>query len=106
MANYCQLWLTCKDTIEADTVGKALLAKKLVACVKQQPVEADFRWEGKIEHNNEVLLVMDSREDLFDTIEDEIRRLHSYETFVLQAIPLVKVSKQAKEWLKMELHDG
>ena len=106
MANYCQLWLTCKDTVEADTILKFLLEKKLVTCVKQFPVESNFRWHGKLGHDNETLLIMDSREDLFDTIEDEIRRLHSYETFVLQAIPLVKVSKEAKEWLKMELHDG
>ncbi len=60
---------------------------------------SDFLWKGSVDHNEEILLVMDSREDLFDQIEAEIAKLHSYETFVLQAVPVAKVSKSATKWL-------
>ena len=103
MSKFCQLWLTCNDTVEADTVAQSLLDKHLISCAKQLPVEANYWWEGKKEHTNEVLLVMESREDLFETIETEIAKLHSYETFVLEAIPLLRISKKAQEWLNREL---
>ncbi len=96
---FCQLWLTCGDTIEADTIAQTLLDKHLIACAKQTPVNSNFLWKGTKEHNEEVLLVMDSRLDLFENIEKEISKLHSYEAFVLQAVPIVKVSKSATEWL-------
>lgn len=103
MLGYCQLWLTCANKTEADKIAKALLAKYLVACAKQLPVSSDFLWQGKIDHNDEILLVMDSHEDLFDKIEAEVAKLHSYETFVLQAIPVSKVSTAAAKWLEDSL---
>lgn len=97
--NYCQLWLTCADKTEADSIAAALLDKRLIACAKQVPVSSDFIWQGKVDHNDEILLVMDSREDLFEQIEAEITKLHSYDTFVLQAVPVNRVSAGAKAWL-------
>lgn len=100
---FCQLWLTCTDKTEADKIAKALLDKHLVACVKQGPVASDFHWQGKVEHADEILLVMESRLDLFDQVETEVAKLHSYETFVLEAISVAKVSKAAQKWLNKEL---
>lgn len=101
--NFCQLWLTCADKKEADKIAKHLLAGHLVACAKQLSVTADYRWQGKIEQSNEVLLVMESREDLFDQVEHEVAKLHSYDTFVLEATPISKISKKAQSWLDDEL---
>lgn len=101
---YCQLILTCKNSVEADTIAKALLEKKLIACAKQiSSVDSIFSWHGGFDNNNEELLLMDSRLDLFDAVEAEVAKLHSYETFVLQAVPVVKVSKDAQKWLDKEL---
>ena|SRR3990167_498447 len=102
--NFCQLWLTCEDKAEASKVAKALLKKHLIACAKQISVSADFHWQNKIEHAKEILLLMESRMDLFDEIETEVAKLHSYDTFVLEAIPISKISAKAKEWLKKELN--
>lgn len=103
MGDFCQLWLTCADNAEADKIANTLLVKHLVACAKQVSVSSDFRWQGKIEHTDEILLIMDSKMDLFDEIEKEVARLHSYETFVLQALPIQRISKQAKSWLSKEI---
>lgn len=105
MPNYCQLWLTCKDRAEADKIASVLLQKHLITCAKQIPVEADFLWKARIDHSSEILLLMDSREDLFERIEAEVATIHSYDTFVLQATPVVKLSKGAAKWLRNEL-DG
>jgi uncharacterized protein involved in tolerance to divalent cations len=99
VADYCQLWLTCKDHAEADKIANTLLVKQLIVCAKQTKIKSDYRWKSKIEHSEEVLLLMDSQLSLFEKIETEVSRLHSYDTFVLQAVPLAKVSKQADGWL-------
>ena len=101
--NFCQLWLTCEDGAEASKIAKTLLDKKLIVCAKQLPISADYRWKGSVEHGREVLLVMESHEELFDRVETEVAKLHSYETFVLQAVPLVKVSKDAQRWMNENL---
>ena len=101
--NYCQFWLTCANTVEADTIAKALLEERLIACSKQISVSSDFHWKDNIEHNEEVLLVMDGRGDLFEEVEKVIARHHSYKTFVLQASPLSRVSASAADWLDKTL---
>lgn len=102
-SNFCQLWLTCASKTEADKITKALLNNYLIACAKQMPVTSDFHWKGKTEHGAEVLLLMDSRLDLFEDVEKEITKLHSYNTFVLQAVTIPKVSKKALTWFKKEI---
>ncbi len=99
----CQLWLTCANTVEADTITQTLLDKKLVVCVKQSTVNSDYLWEGVKEHNDEVLLIMDSRTDLFDKVESEVAKLHSYDTFVLIALPILRISRAAQSWVGEEL---
>ncbi len=101
--NFYQLWLTCADKQEADKIANTLLVKHLVACAKQISVSADYRWQGKIDKSDEILLLMESREDLFDEIEREVAKLHSYDTFVLEATPVYKISKKAEKWLNEEL---
>lgn len=103
-SNFCQLWLTCKDEAEADEIGKVLLKKRLIACFgKHNNYGGEFWWKGKIEQANETLLLMLSRNSLFDEIEREVAKLHSYDTFVLETLPIVKVSKKAEAWLTSEL---
>jgi len=104
--DFCQLWLTCADKKEADKIANTLLVKHLIACAKQAPVSADYWWQGKIEHGEEILLIMESKLKLFDRIETEVKKLHSYETFVLEAVPVLKVSKKANQWLNGEIKNG
>src|SRR5687767_4699600 len=106
MSNYCQLWLSCANKYEADKIAKVLLEKKLIACAKQISIKSDYRWQGKIVSGDEVLLVMESREDLFDQIEQEVAKLHSYDSFVLEALLISKVSRKANSWLAKELKNG
>jgi len=105
-SDFCQLWLTCANEKEASKIANTLLVKHLVACAKQLPLTADYHWQSKIEHSDEILLIMESREDLFDQTEAEVAKFHSYDTFVLEATPISKISKKAENWLKSELKNG
>ena len=84
-------------------IALALLREKLIVCAKQIAVQSDFVWKDKVETSNEVLLLMDSREDLFVIVEAEVAKHHSYETFVLVAVPLIRISHTAEEWMNKNL---
>lgn len=97
------LFLTCADEKEADEIMDVLLAKRLVVCIKKTKVKSSFLYKGKVDGANEVLLIMDSLEEKFSAIEKEVRKIHSYETFVLLATTVIRSSKGVKEWIKSEL---
>ena len=80
MAKFCELILTCADQKEADKIANKLLKNHLVACIRQIPISSAYWWKGKIEKTDEILLLMESQEHLFDKIEKEVLKIHSYET--------------------------
>lgn len=97
------LFLTCKDDNEAKEIATVLLQKRLIVCAKRFSVSSTFLWEGKIDSGDEVMLTMDSVEELFEQVEKAVRKNHSYDTFVLTAVPVAKVSRGVAEWMKEEL---
>lgn len=93
------LYLTCANNNEADTIGRALLDERLVACVRQSNVSSSFWWNDKIEHDDEVLLTMESVEEKYDAIEAVVAKLHSYDEHVLTAVRVFRSNPGVDEWL-------
>lgn len=99
----CLLFLTCADDFEAEKIAKTLLEKKLIFCAKRFPVSSSFLWEGKIDSASEVLLIMDSIEENFGKIEQEVAKIHSYKTFVLLSSPVTQTTGKVKNWIRQVL---
>jgi periplasmic divalent cation tolerance protein len=97
--NAVQLTLTCGSWQEAQNVTDALLGSKLVACVEQLEVRSKNWWQGAIEDSKEIKLIMTSIAEKFDDIEAEVRKHHSYDTFVLHMLPVEKLNDEAVAWL-------
>lgn len=94
--------LTCNEN-QKEVIAKTLLDTRLIACAKFMPVGAMYWWQGKVAHENEVAILMESAEDLFEEIEATIAKVHSYDTFVLTQIPITNINKAAREWMEGEL---
>lgn len=93
------LFLTCANNEEASKIGSALLETKLVACTRQSQVNSSYWWGGTINHDHEVLLMMESIEEKFDEIEKIVTQLHSYDEYVLTMIPNIKTTPGVERWL-------
>lgn len=99
-----ELVLTCGSWQEAQNIADNLLENKLVACVEFMEIKSKYRWADKVDKANEIKLVMLSEVGKFKDIEAIVAKLHSYDTFVLQALPLAQVSDKATTWLSKELN--
>lgn len=65
---------------EARKIAHGLVERRLAACVNiAGPVESVFRWQGKVETEPEVLLVIKTTAAAFERVRDAIKELHSYE---------------------------
>ena len=101
--NFVELVLTCGSWQEAQRIADALLEKHLVACVEMMEIKSKYNWQGKIDEADEVKLIMETVADNFDKVEAEVKRVHSYDTFVLQQIPVTRVSTVAAKWWQSEV---
>ncbi len=96
---FVELVLTCGSWQEAQKIADELLGRKLVACVEFLNIKSRFQWKGNIDESSEVKIIMTTIESHFESIEAEVKKLHSYEIFVLKAIPLSHVSNAASSWI-------
>jgi periplasmic divalent cation tolerance protein len=101
--NFTMLLLTCGNKAEAERISMELLKQSLIACSKMSTIHSLFSWEGAIQGSDEILLIMETTHDLCGSIEQVVRQLHSYETFVMVGLPMTYISPQAREWLQSSL---
>lgn len=106
MSEYCYFVLTCADKDEADKISDALLEQRLVVCAKKCSVDSNFLWKGNKDSAAETMLLLTSRTDLFSKIEELVSSLHSYETFVLESMPIQMINKSAAEWIDSMLDNS
>lgn len=99
----CVLLLTCANEEEALKIVNSLLDKKLVSCTKRLPVSSAYLWKNNKESAKEILVVMESSEELFKEVEKEVKKLHSYETFTLFSLPISQTTEAVKDWFSQEL---
>jgi periplasmic divalent cation tolerance protein len=95
---------TCGSAEEARLLARALVEKRLAACVSVVPgVRSVYRWKEAIEEEEEVLLVIKTSRPLLEELRAEIERLHSYEVPEVIAMQVVGGSERYLEWLDREL---
>jgi len=71
---------TCGSLEEARQIARALVERRLAACVNIVPqVESVYRWKGEVETSNEALLVIKTTEGVFERLRAALSELHSYE---------------------------
>jgi len=73
------LFSTASNLKEAKKIAKRLIERKLAACVNIIPnLKSYFRWQGKFDQANELLLVIKTDKRLLKKVETAICELHSY----------------------------
>lgn len=93
--------VTAGSMEEAQKISQKLVKDKLAACVNIIPeIESVFRWKSKVYNEQEVLLILKSRLELFDEIMDCVKSLHSYKVPEILALPIIGGFEDYLEWLK------
>ena len=61
--------VTTASEVEATTIGKTIVKQGLAACANILALKKSiFQWEGQIVEEQECLIMMKSRSDLFDDL--------------------------------------
>lgn len=94
------IFVTAKDQVQAKQIATALLEEKLVACVNMiDAVRSMYWWEGKIQDEQEVMLVIKSKAGLFEQICSKIKSLHSYAVPEIIALPIQEGNPDYLKWI-------
>ena len=97
------IYITTKNKDEARRIGKELLKLRLAACVNIiDNINSLYWWEGKIQDDNEVILIAKTKESLVKELIEKVKSLHSYSCPCIISLPILDGNKAYLEWLKKE----
>lgn len=80
---------TCPDPATAESLASALVQDGLAACVNIVPsVQSFYRWKGELARDQECLLLIKTRSEVYPALEEAIRARHPYELPEVIAVPI------------------
>ncbi|MBW2975000.1 divalent-cation tolerance protein CutA [Candidatus Woesearchaeota archaeon] len=96
------IYITAKDKEEAKKISRHLLEKKLVACTNIHPIGSMYWWDGRIEEDNEMVIIAKTKEENYKKVEEEVKKIHSYTTPCILKIS-AEANKEYLEWVEESL---
>jgi periplasmic divalent cation tolerance protein len=97
------VYTTWPSTVEAEAAGRALVERRLAACVNILPgMISLYRWQGKLERAEEAVMIVKTRASLADAVSDTVKELHDYDTPAILVMPLESVEGSYLGWLLKE----
>ncbi len=95
------IFITAPGEDEAARIARCLVEEKLAACVNiVRNIRSIYRWQGKIEDDTEVLMIVKSQKRLLDAVSARVGELHSYDVPEVIAIPITGGSEDYLNWLR------
>ncbi|KAG9328571.1 hypothetical protein JZ751_025331 [Albula glossodonta] len=110
-------FVTCPNEQVAKDLARGMVEKKLAACVNIIPKitpEAvsrhrtqatrsleEYEWQGKIEEDNEVLLMIKTRSTKVSALAEYVRSNHPYEVAEVISLPIDQGNPPYLKWLDL-----
>lgn len=92
--------VTCPNADVAASLARLLVQEELAACGNVVPgVRSIYRWEGAIHDEPEVLLVLKSRQVLFEKLRERVVAAHPYDVPEVVAVVADAVHPPYLAWV-------
>ncbi|HMK54250.1 MAG TPA: divalent-cation tolerance protein CutA [Methanobacteriaceae archaeon] len=103
---YSLIYVTTSGENESKKIARILLEEKLAACANIIPsMKSFYWWEGKIEEDEESILILKTRSENLDNIIKRVKDIHSYDIPCVLEILINNGSEDYLKWLEESLND-
>src|SRR3990172_11157224 len=97
------VYTTWPSIVEAERAGRAMVERRLAACVNILPgMISHYWWQGKIERAEEAVMIVKTRAALADAVRRAVKELHSYTTPAIMELAVENVDPDYHAWIVNE----
>ena len=97
------IYTTIDNVQGARKIANTLVEEQLVACVNIIPkIESVYRWKGKIENDNECVLIAKTTDKNVKKTIQKIKELHTYELPDIIVLPIIGGLKDYLNYIQDE----
>lgn len=86
----------------AKEITERLLEKRLVSYVQESKRLSSYWWKEKIVKEEEYVLTMGSKKELYNEIKKEIQLLHNYEVPAIVMYEITHGNQETLKWMDEE----
>ncbi len=92
--------VTVPDREVARKIAEDIVKAELCACVNLiSGIESIYHWQGKIEHGDEILLLIKTQQSCLEALDARIRLIHPYEVYEFIAMPVDYGNHKYLKWI-------
>ncbi len=84
---------------QADTIARALVARRLAACVQISSIDSVYTWDGEVQKSPEFRLLIKTTDERYSQVEAAIRELHTYDLPAIMAFPMTQAYQPFADWV-------
>jgi periplasmic divalent cation tolerance protein len=97
------VYTTWPSVVEAEEAGRAIVGRRLAACVNIFPgMISHYWWEGALERAEEVVMIIKTRVTLAEPVRQAVKEMHSYATPAIVVLPVESVDQAYLGWMLAE----
>lgn len=94
------VYVTAPSLEEAKNIVRKIVENRLAACGNILPkMQSFYWWDGKVNMDEEVVLILKCPERNFLKVQEMIKQNHSYECPCIIAMPIVDGAPEYMKWL-------
>jgi periplasmic divalent cation tolerance protein len=95
--------VTAPTAERAAEIARALVEERLAACGSVVPgIRSIYRWEGKVQDDQEALLVLKTTRERFEALRERVLALHPYQVPEVIALGIEAGSAPYLAWITAE----
>jgi periplasmic divalent cation tolerance protein len=99
----CLIYMTAGSMEEAKKIGKTLVVERLAACVNLiDKMHSVYWWEGKVQEDDEVIMIAKTRNSLLPTLTEKVKSIHSYTVPCIVSVPITDGNRDFLAWIEKE----
>jgi periplasmic divalent cation tolerance protein len=101
MTDLVVVYITAPDADVASRIGRTLVEEELAACCNLVPgVRSIYRWEGVVQDDAEVLMILKTRAALVEALTARVVALHPYALPEVVALPVLSGHAPYLDWVR------
>jgi periplasmic divalent cation tolerance protein len=97
------VYTTYPSVVEAERAGRALVERRLCACVNILPgMISHYWWQGAIDRGEEAVMIIKTRSSLAEKVSAAVKETHPYSTPAILVLLVESVEQTYLKWIMEE----
>jgi len=98
---FCVIFCTVPHKEVGLDIANTLVSKQLAACVNIVPgLTSIYTWKDELCNDQELLLIIKTKNNLFANVEEVIKKIHPYEVPEIISLPVISGSYDYLQWVE------